>query len=76
MTGAELGMKRPDELQAFEEHLDGSVLDLPIGIIEQRPIELRVKPTAIRGNLLFGELPVRATNDRIAVESDANTRRG
>ena len=56
MTGAELGMKRPDELQAFEEHLDGSVLDLPIGIIEQRPIELRVKPTAIRGNLLFWEL--------------------
>ena len=56
MPGAELRMKRPNQLHAFEEHLHRSILDLPIGVIQQGPVELGIKATAIRGNLLFGEL--------------------
>ena len=56
MTGAELGVKRSNQLQAFQEHLHGSILDVPIRITQQSPVELWVKPTAIRGNLLLGEL--------------------
>ena len=70
MTGAELGVKRSNELKALKEHLHGPILDLPIGIIEQRPIELGIKATAIRGNLLLGELARFAQPTiRIAVET-------
>ena len=49
-------MKRPNQLHAFEEHLHGSILNLSIRIFEQGPVELWIKATAIRGNLLLGEL--------------------
>ena len=66
MTGAELGMKRPDELQAFEEHLHSTILDLPIRGFKQSPIELWIEPAAIRSNLLLGEL-ARFTQPTICV---------
>ena len=56
MSGAELRMKRANQLHAFEEHLHGSILNLSIRIFEQGPVELWIETTAIHCNLLFGEL--------------------
>ena len=49
-------MKRPDQFQAFKEHLHSTILDLLIGGIDQGPLKLRIETTAVLLDLIFIEL--------------------
>ena len=49
-------MKRADQLQALEKHLNSTVLDLLIAFIEEGPLELRVEPHPVLLDLLLVQL--------------------
>ena len=63
-------MERPDQLQAFEEHLHSTILDLLIGRINQRPLQLRIETAAVLLDLIFIQLSgLSQPSIRVAVEA-------
>ena len=49
-------MKGADQFQALEEHLNGTVLDLLLGFVEQRPVEFGIEAAAVLLDLILVQL--------------------
>ena len=63
-------MKGSDQFQAFKEHLHGAILDLLIGGIQQRPLQLWIKTTPVLLDLILIQLSgLSQPTIRVAVEA-------
>ena len=66
----EVGMKRPDQFQAFQEHLHSTILDLLISGLQQSPLQLWIETAAVLLDLILIELSgLSQPAIRVAVEA-------
>ena len=70
LTRREVGVERPYQLQAFQEHLHSTILDLLISGFQQSPLQLWVETTAVLLDLILIELSgLSQPTIRVAVEA-------
>ena len=63
-------MKRSDQFETFQEHLNRTILDLLIDGIQQSPLQLRIKTTTILLDLILLKLAgLSQPAIRVAVET-------
>ena len=56
LAGGELRVKGADQLQALEEHLNGTVLHGTVGLVEKLPIQLGIKAHPVGRDLILRQL--------------------